>query len=106
MQQKITKASKRRIWSVYVFVERQIQEGRSMVRRKRLTDKQLIRRMPGQATTVIQRYLYLGVTKMNKKNGILYIQVGVGKKKELHMHELWSVAGIQIREHDRSGRIQ
>jgi len=106
MQQKETKASKRAMWSVYVFVERQVREGRSMLRRKRLSQKQPYRRLAGTTEIVLHEFLYLNVTKMYKKSGILYIQVGVGKKKEMHMHDMKSVVSIQIREHDRSGRVQ
>jgi hypothetical protein len=106
MQQHETKASKRQLWSVYVFVERQVQEGRSMLRRKRLSQKQPYRRLAGTTEIVLHEFLYLNVTKMHKKNGILYIQIGMGKSKEIHRHDMKSVVSIQVREHDRSGRIQ
>jgi hypothetical protein len=106
MEQKETKASKRAMWSVYVFIERQVREGRSVARRRRLTDKPMIRRIPSELKTIIQKFLYLNVTRMYKKEGFLCVQVGVGKKKELHMHDMKSVAGIQIREYDKSGRVQ
>jgi hypothetical protein len=106
MEQKQTKISKRRMWSVYVFVERNIQIGRSMERQKRLTMPRVDRHISGVLQTAVQEYLYLNVVKMYKKNRILYIQIGVGKKKEMHMHDMKSVVGIQVREYDRSGRVQ
>lgn len=106
MEQKTTQRSKRQLWSVYVFVERQVQEGRSMLRRRRLTQSRPDRYIPGKTETVLYKFLYLNVTKMYKKGGVLYIQIGIGKKKEMHMHDMKSVVSIQVREHDRSGRIQ
>ena len=104
MLQKTTPISKRPMWSVYVFVERGIQVGRSMVRRKRLTQiSRIERRIPGELKIVIQKYLYVNVVKMYKKENILYIQVGAGKKKEIHKHDMKDVISIQIREHKRSG---
>jgi hypothetical protein len=106
MQQKTPKVSKRRIWSVYVFIEREVISGRSMMRRSRLTAKQQYVRLPGKIETVLHKFLYLNVTKVYKKNGILYIVVGAGKNKEQHMHDLKSVNSIQVREHDPSGRVE
>jgi hypothetical protein len=106
MEQKITQRSKRATWSVYVFVERQVQEGRSMLRRKRLNQTRPDRYLPGEETFTIKKFLYLNVTKIYYKKGNLYVQIGVGKKKEMHVHEMKSVVGVQTREHDRSGRVQ
>jgi hypothetical protein len=106
MEQKTTKVVKRRTWSVYVFVEREVITGRSMARRRRLSARQQYRQLPGVKETVLHKFLYLNVTKMYKKLNVLYIQVGAGKKKELHMHDMKHVVSIQVREHDRSGRIQ
>ena len=106
MEQKQTQKSKRALWSVYVFVERHVQEGRSMLRRRRLSQIRPDRHISGKTETILYKFLYLNVTKMYKKSGILYIQVGVGKKKEMHRHDMNSVVSVQVREHDRSGRIQ
>lgn len=106
MEQKQTQKSKRQLYSVYVFVRREIQEGRSMARRKRLNQTRPDRYLPGEETVAIKKFLYVDVIKMFKKENVLCIQVGVGKKKEIHKHELKSISSIQIREHDRSGRIQ
>ena len=106
MEQKVAKKSKRAAWSVYIFIERQVQEGRSIRRKKRLTAIQPDRYIAGPATAIIHKFLYLNVTKMFKKAGILHIQVGVGKKKELHIHEVKDIASIQIREYKRDGRIE
>jgi len=106
MEQKVAVKSKRQAWSVYVFIERQVQEGRSVKRRKRLTATQPDRYIAGPARSVLHKFLYLNVTKMFKKAGILHIQVGTGKKKELHMHEVKDVASIQVREYKRDGRIE
>lgn len=106
MEQKQTKEAKKQLWSVYVFIERKVQVGRSIVRKKRLTSKQSYKQLSGPVETVLHKFLYLNVTKMYKKNNILYIQVGVGKKKELHRHEVKDISSLQIREHDRSGRVQ
>jgi hypothetical protein len=106
LQQKTAKISKRAAWSVYIFIERQAQEGRSVRRRKRLTAQIPDRYIAGPATSVIHKFLYLNVTKMYKKVGILYIQVGMGKKKEIHKHEVKDVASIQVREYKRDGRIE
>jgi hypothetical protein len=77
-----------------------------MLRRKRLTQSRPDRYIPGKSETVVYKFLYLNVVKMHKKLGILYIQIGVGKKKEIHRHDMKHVVSIQVREHDRSGRIQ
>lgn len=77
-----------------------------MRRRKRLTAFQPDRYIPKPLETIIQKFLYLNVTKMQKKDGFLVIQVGVGKKAETHRHELKSIASIQIREYKRDGRIE
>lgn len=106
MEQKTTKETKRKLWSVYVFVERDVQVGRSMARKKRLTAKQEYIRVAGPREVIVQKFLYLNVTKAYKKAGILYIQIGTGKKKELHKHDVKHVISIQLREHDRSGRVQ
>ena len=107
MEQKVAKKSKRAAWSVYVFIERQSQGGRTVKRRKRLSESipdQYVFTKP--AETVWHKFLYLNVTKMYKKGGILYIQVGVGKNKEMHIHEVKDVASVQVREHKRDGRIE
>jgi hypothetical protein len=106
MQQKTAKKSKRALWSVYVFIEREVQEGRVLTRRRRLTEIKQPRYIPGPVKTVIHKFLYLNVTKMYKKNGMLFIQVGVGKNKELHRHEVKDVASVQVREYKRDGRIE
>jgi len=106
VEQKVAKKSKRATWSVYVFVERQVQSGRSIKRRTRLTAPLPDKYTPKPLETVLHKFLYLNVTKMYKKRGILYIQVGTGKKKELHMHEVNSVASVQVREYKRDGRIE
>jgi hypothetical protein len=106
MEQKTAKVTKRKMWSVLIHVERDVQEGRIVTRRKRLTDMRQARYIPGPVVTVLHEFLYLGVTKMFKKKGILYIQVGTGKKKELHHHEVKSINSIQIREYKRDGRIE
>lgn len=105
MEQKITKKSERAMWSVYVFVEREVQLGRSIKRKKRLTAIQPDRYVLKPLETVLHKFLYLCVTKIYKKDDILHIQVETGKKKEIHRHEIKSVVNIQIRKHDRSGRI-
>jgi len=107
MEQKVAKKSKRAAWSVYVMIERQSQGGRTIKRRKRLTapiSDQYVFTKP--AETILHKFLYLNVTKMYKKGGILHIQVGVGKNKEIHMHEVKDVSSVQIREHKRDGRIE
>ena len=109
MEQKQSKRTKRALYSVYVFVKRDIQEGRSMARRKRLNQPRTYDRyIPGEETADIKKFLYLNVTKIRKiaRLGYLCIQIGIGKKKELHYHEMRRIESLQIREHDRSGRIQ
>jgi len=109
MEQKKTIRSKRQLYSVYVFVRRDIQEGRSMARRKRLNQPlKSDQYLPGEETTEIQKFLYVNVTKVRKivRLGYLCIQVGVGKNKELHYHDMRRIESLQIRKHDRSGRIQ
>jgi hypothetical protein len=106
MEQKTAKVTKRPFWSVYVFIKRDVQEGRILTRQKRLGERRPERYIPGMAKTVLHKFLYLHVTKMYKKGGILHIQVGTGKKKELHMHEVKDVASVQVREYKRDGRIE
>lgn len=106
MEQKQTKVAKKALWSVYVTVERNAQVGRSMVRRKRLIAQQEYGRVLGVRETILREFLYVNVIKMYKKEDILYIQVDVGKKKELHKHDVESITQLQIRKHDRSGRIE
>lgn len=109
MEQKETKKLKRAICSVYVFVRRSIQEGRSMARRKRLNQPRTSDRyLPGEEVTDIQEFLYLNVTKVRKivELGYLCVQIGIGKNKELHYHDMRRIESIQIREYDRSGRVQ
>lgn len=103
MEQKISKVSKRPLWSVYVFIERAVQEGRSVTRRRRLTEIKQPRYIPGPVRTVLHKFLYVGVTKMHKKKGMLYVQVGTGKNKEIHIHEVKDINSIQVREYKRSG---
>ena len=103
MEQKTAPVSKRRLWSVYVFVEREIQEGRIIARSTRLGKVPKLKRIMRELKTVVFEHLYLNVSKMFKKQGILYIYVGVGKNKEVHRHDMKSVVGIQIREYKRSG---
>jgi hypothetical protein len=109
MEQKETIRSKRQLYSVYVSVRRDIQAGRSMARRKRLNQPvQSDRYLPGEKTTDIQKFLYVNVTKVRKiaRLGYICIQIGVGKNKELHYHDMRRIESLQIRKHDRSGRIQ
>lgn len=97
MEQMVSKVSKRPLWSVYVMVRAEVYKGR-VLSRKHSTKREM-----KEPVEVIIEYLYLDVVKMYKKNGILYIQVGIGKKKEMHMHEVSRVDSVQIREHKRSG---
>jgi hypothetical protein len=108
MEQKKAVRSKRQLYSVYVFIRREIQKGRSMARRKRLNQIQPDRYIPGEVVAGIQEFLYLNVTKVRKiaKFGYLCIQIGIGKNKELHYHDIRRVESLQVRKHDRSGRIQ
>lgn len=68
-----------------------------------LSRKHATRREMKEPVEVIMEYLYLNVTKMYKRNGILYVQIGVGKTKDIHKHEMKRVESIQIREHKRKG---
>ena len=106
MEQKKSKATKRITWSVYVFVEREVIPGRSMSRKRRLTAKQEYRQVSHMKEMALIKFLYVNMTKMYKKLGILYIHVGIGKKEEMHMHDMKHVVSIQVRENDRSGRVQ
>lgn len=106
MEQKITRVSRQSLWSVYVFVERDVQEGRSITRRKQLGQIRPARYIPGVVKSVIHKFLYLNVTKMHKKENMLYIQVGTGKKKEVHRHDMNSVVSVQIREYRKDGIIE
>ena len=107
MEQKVAKKSKYRAWSVYVFIERHVQDGRSVKRRKRLTDQ-----IPDQyvftesAKSILHKFLYINVTKMEKIDNILYIEVEKGKKKKVHMHEIKDITSLQVREYRRDGRIE
>ena len=106
MEQKVAKRSKRAAWSVYVFIEREVQEGRSVKRRKRLTAPIPDRYVFKPLQTTLHKFLYLNVTKMQKKDGLLVVQVGIGKNKEIHTHEVKSVNSVQVREYKRDGRIE
>jgi len=103
MQQKIAPKNKRKMWSVYIFTKRDVQKGRSIVRRKRLNQTRLDKYISGQIESVLCKFLYLEVIKICKKKGFLYIQMGVGKKKEVHIHDVKDIINIQIREHKRDG---
>jgi len=83
------------------MIRTEVYQGRVLSRKR--YEGRITRREMKEPVEVIIEYLYLGVTKMYKKNGILYIQVGVGKAKEMHMHEVVRIDSIQIREHKRSG---
>lgn len=107
MEQKQTQKSKRVLYSVYVFIKREVQKGRSITRRKRLNQIKPDRYVPGKVVEDIQEFLYLNVTKVRKiaKLGYICIQVGVGKNKEFHYHDMRRIESLQIRKHDQSGRI-
>ena len=75
------------------------------MRRKRLTAQQEYGRVLGVRETILREFLYVDVVKIYKKENILYIQVGVGKKKELHKHDIKNITQLQIRKHDKNGRI-
>jgi hypothetical protein len=81
MKQNETKRSKRAMWSVHVFV-----------------------RMGPMSKEPYLKFLYLNVTKMYSKDGILHIWVE--GKREHHMHDCSRVESVQAREYDRSGRIE
>jgi len=107
MEQKVAKKSKRAAWSVYVYIERQSQVGRSVKRRKRLTESipdRYVFTKPAEA--ILHKFLYLNVTNMYKRDGFLVIEVGVGKKKEIHRHEVKDVTSVQVREYKKDGRIE
>ena len=77
MEQKTQKKSKKKMWSMYVFIR------------------------TGPRT--FRKYLYLNVVKFYKEGGELYIIVD---KSETHIHNLDRIESIQIREHLQDGRIQ
>lgn len=77
MEQKVTKKTKKQLWSLYVFIR------------------------TGERT--FRKYLYLNVIQFYQEEGLLHIIVD---KDEKHIHDLSRVESIQVREHDRSGRIQ
>ena len=98
---KTTRRSKRYEWSVYVVVETEGYEGRVLVRKPKSTKH--LRYMHSEPVIVTKEYLYLDAVKMYKKNGILYIVTGSGKKREVHKHEMKRVKGIWKREYNREG---
>jgi hypothetical protein len=79
------------------MVKAEVYQGRVLWR------KHPTKRIMKEPVDVVMEYLYLNVTKMYKKAGILYVQVGSGKTKEIHKHEMKRIESIQIREHKRSG---
>lgn len=97
MEQMVSVKSKRALWSVYVVVYAEVYQGRVLSR------TYSTRRTMKEPVPVTIEYLYLDVTNMYKKEGILYLQEGVGKQKILHRHDITRVASIQIREYKRSG---
>lgn len=76
MEQKKTKISKKRLWSLYIFIR------------------------TGPKT--FRKYLYLNVSEFYQEEGLLHIWVG---KSEHHIHDLDRVESIQVREYLRD-RIQ
>lgn len=94
MEQKETIKLKRPLWSVYILL--QMNEYIPLRKFKK----------PRLKTPLVnethKEYLYLDVTKLYKKDGMVHVCCG---KKEHHMHDLKRVVSIQVREYDRSGRI-
>lgn len=103
MEQKVAKASKKKLWSVYVFVETQAREGRILARQGRSGKGVSEKRLPSESKSVVHPYLYLNVTKLFKKDNVLHIEC---VNKEKHMHDIKRVVNIQVREYRRDGRIQ
>lgn len=95
-----TPRSKRREWSIYVVIEAEMYQGRVLSRKK---NTKKLRDMSNKPVSCMRDYLYLGVTRMYKRNGILYIITGSGKKKEIHRHEVKRVCGLFKREYKREG---
>lgn len=77
MEQRTKGGNKKKLWSVYVFIR--------------------------TGPDTFKKYLYLDVTKMFKKLGMLHIWCG---KQEKHIHDLKRIDSVQIREYKRDGRIQ
>lgn len=92
--------SKRPEWSIYVVIESEMYIGRVLSRKK---NTKRLRDMSNRPVPCLREYLYLGVTKMYKKKGILYIITGGGKNKEIHRHEVKRVRGLFKREYKREG---
>jgi len=97
MEQNTFKESKCQLWSVYIMVRTEVYKGR-VLSRKYKTQREM--KAP---ISIIKEYLYLNVVKMYKKDSILYIQIGKGKAKEIHKHDIMRVESIQIRKYKRSG---
>lgn len=78
--QRTTPISKRRMWSVYIFVK-----------------------MGPMSEEQYMRFMYTRVTKMYKKGKFLHVQEGMGKQKVIHIHDVKRIENIQIRKHKRGG---
>jgi len=98
---KTTKRSKYPEWSVYVVIETEGYEGRVLVRQPKST--KYLRHIKAMPVVEFRDYMYLNVTKMFKKKGVLYIVVGKGKKQEIHMHDASRVRELWKREYKREG---
>ena len=96
MEQKETKRLKRPLWAVYILL-RSNQSTPIRIMKKRM------KRFSPQVNTLHREYVYLDVVKLYKKDGIVHI---LSDKKEHHSHEMGHIESIQVREYDRSGRIQ
>lgn len=94
MEQKQTQKLKRPLWSVYILLHANEYIPLRKFKKPRLKSP--------IANTKYKEYLYLDVTKLYKKDGMVHVWCG---KKEHHMHDLKRIESIQVREYDRSGRV-
>ena len=92
--------SKYPAWSVLLVVETDGYEGRVLLRNKK---SKVLRDMKNLPVRITKEFLYLNATKMYKKKGMIIIETGKGKQKEVHIHEMSRVKEIYKREYKREG---
>jgi tRNA(Ile2) C34 agmatinyltransferase TiaS len=96
MEQKETRKLKRPLWAVYILL-RTNQSTPIHIMKKR------VKRSLPHDNTQHREYVYLDIVKLYNQHGIVHI---VSDKKEQHTHEMAHIESIQVREYDRSGRVQ
>jgi hypothetical protein len=99
IQIKSIQKSKRPEWSIYVVVKYEGYEGRVF----RRNNTRVVRSINNVPKLMEREFLYLHVTNMYKKKNLIYIIVGNGKNKEIHVHEVPRIKILCKREYKREG---